>query len=178
MGVVFLWVVVRLAAVAAHFRSPGSVFRLPAAFVLAFAAVGAQADAITVRELPGSELAVVRDALVEAIETEGLVVGATLKFDDMLARTRLEREADSAPYRAAEIVQFCSSKIAWQLADEAAENLALCPMSIAIYVPRARPADVLLAWRSPGRGSAGRAAGDDLLRRLVERTAELSRLKW
>lgn len=145
---------------------------------LLFAVVGARADTLAVRELPGRELALVREALVEAIEAEGLVVGAPLKFDDMLARTRLEREAGSGPYRAAEIVQFCSSRVAWQLAEEAIENLALCPMSIAIYVPRERPADVLLAWRSPGRGSAGRAAGDDLLRRLVERTAELSRLQW
>lgn len=146
--------------------------------ILLFAVAGARAETLATRELPGSELALVREALVEAIEAEGLVVGARLNFDDMLARTRLEREAGSGPYRAAEIVQFCSSRVAWQLAEEAPENLALCPMSIAIYVPRARPADVVLAWRSPGRGSGGRAAGDDLLRRLVERTAELSRLRW
>lgn len=156
----------------------GAGRRLLGALALGFAAaVGAQ-ETLAVRELPGGDFVLVREALVEAIEAEGLVVGAILKFDDMLARTRLEREAGSGPYRVAEIVQFCSSKIAWQLAEEAPENLALCPMSIAIYVPRARPADVLVAWRSPGRGSPGRAAGDDLLKRLVERAAELSRLRW
>lgn len=155
-----------------------AVRRLLAALALGFVVAAGAEETLAVRELPGGDFALVREALIEAIEAEGLVVGATLKFDDMLARTRLEREAGSGPYRMAEIVQFCSSRIAWQLAEEAAENLALCPMSIAIYVPRARPADVLIAWRSPGRGSGGRAAGDDLLRRLVERTAELSRQKW
>lgn len=148
-----------------------------AAWALALAAGVAQADEIAVRELPGGDFARVHEALVEAIEAEGLVVGAVNKFDEMLARTRLDRPAESGPYQAAEIVQFCSSQVAWQLAGEAAENLALCPMSIAIYVPRARPSAVLIAWRSPGRGSAGRAAGDDLLRRLVERTVDLSRFK-
>lgn len=168
--------VVRALAGLPDFRR--GVRRLPAALALAFAAAAAQAGEIAVRELPGSELALVREALVEAIEAEGLVVGATLRFDEMLARTRLEREAGSGPYRAAEIVQFCSSRVAWQLAEEAAQNLALCPMSIAIYVPRQRPNDVLIAWRSPGRESDGRAAGDALLRRLVERTAELARIRW
>lgn len=155
-----------------------TVRRLLAALALGFVVAAGAEEMLAVRELPGGDFALVREALIEVIEAEGLVVGTTLKFDDMLARTRLEREAGSGPYRAAEIVQFCSSKIAWQLAEEAAENLALCPMSIAIYVPRARPAAVLIAWRSPGRGSSGRAAGDDLLRRLVERTAELSRQQW
>lgn len=156
----------------------GAVRLLLGALALGVAAAAGAEETLVVRELPGGDFALVREALVEAIEAEGLVVGATLKFDDMLARTRLEREAGSGPYRAAEIVQFCSSKIAWQLAEEAPENLALCPMSIAIYVPRARPAAVLIAWRSPGRGSPGRAAGNDLLQRLVERTTELSRLSW
>lgn len=156
----------------------GAVRRVLAALALFFCALAAAEDVLLVRELPGGDFALVREALIEAIEAEGLVVGATLKFDDMLARTRLERQVGSGPYRTAEIVQFCSSRIAWQLAEEAPENLALCPMSIAIYVPQARPSAVLIAWRSPGRGSAGRAAGDDLLLRLVERTAELSRLSW
>lgn len=160
------------------FSSPSApLCRGLAALSLGFAALAAAAGEIAVREVPGGDYALVREALIEAIETEGLVVGTINKFDEMLARTRLERDADAGPYRAAEIVQFCSSRIAWQLAEEAPENLALCPMSIAIYVPRERPADVLIAWRSPGRGSPGRAAGDELLSRLVERTVELSRFK-
>ncbi len=135
-------------------------------------------DEIRSRRLPGSELALVREALIEAIEAEGLVVGQVLPFELMLARTRQARGEGDSPYRSAEIIQFCSSRIAWQLAEEAAENLALCPMSIAIYVPRGQPDSVVLAWRSPGHASAGRAAGEALLQRLVERTSELSRLRW
>lgn len=160
-------------------RKDAVFFRWFCGLLLCLALLNASADdAIRARYFPGREFALVREALIESIEAEGLVVGQVLPFEQMLARTRQNRQEGSGPYRSAEIIQFCSSGIAWQLAEENAENLALCPMSIAIYVPRERPDTVVLAWRSPGAGSAGRIAGEALLQRLVERASELSRLSW
>lgn len=129
-------------------------------------------DDVLTFPVPGSHYSATREALIEAIEAEGLVVGAILPFNDMLKRTG-EKGVDT-PYGEAEIIQFCSSGLAWQMVQEAAEQLALCPMSIALY-SRLGGADVLLSYRSPGGTTPGRRKATDLLQRIIERTIELAR---
>lgn len=126
----------------------------------------------------GSDFASAREALVEAIEAEGLVVSAIIPFNDMLARTAGDLEKAASPFADAAIVQFCSSVLAWQLLEEEASQIALCPLSIAIYVRRAEPGQVTLAYRSPGNATPGRIKAEKLLVRLVNRSAELARLRW
>lgn len=132
------------------------------------------ADELRVQPVAESDFASARDALIEAIEAEGLVVGAVLPFADMLERTggRAGR-----PYADAVIVQFCSGALARRLAQEAPEQIALCPLAISVYATTDAPGQVLYAWRTPGRGSPGRAAADNLLVRLVGRAAGLARLR-
>lgn len=54
------------------------------------------------RQLAGADFASAREALVEAIEAEGLVVGAVLPINEMLARTAgtAELHADGLRQRA------------------------------------------------------------------------------
>ena len=139
--------------------------------------VPAAPDVFTVN-LAGSDFQSAREALVEAIEAEGLVVSAIIPFNDMLARTAGDLEKTSSPFADAAIVQFCSSVLAWQLLEEEASQMALCPLSLVIYVRRAESGIVTLAYRLPGTITPGRIKAEKLLRRLVDRSAELARLRW
>jgi uncharacterized protein (DUF302 family) len=133
---------------------------------------------VATRVLAGSDFRSAHDALIETIEAEGLVVSAVIPFNSMLARTAKDLAQEASPFAEAEIVQFCSSILAWQMVTEDAGQLSLCPLSIAIYALAKEPGKVMLAYRFPGRGTPGRAKADDLLRRLAERTVELARLRW
>lgn len=120
-----------------------------------------------------ADFVLARESVVEAIEGAGLVVTATIPFNRMLARTAADLGKPGSRYANAEIIQFCSARLAWQLVEEDAGQLALCPLSIAVYsltgVSGAR-----LSWRSPGRTTPAREQADDLLRDLVGRARRLA----
>ena len=136
------------------------------------------AEELVVRTPLQGDFAAAHEALVESIEAEGLVVGTVLPFNQMLERTADALDKSASPFVNAEIVQFCSSVLAWELVAEDPAQIALCPLSIAIYVEAGEPKKVTMAYRSPGRGSPGKAKADDLLRRLGLRAANLTRLRW
>lgn len=136
----------------------------------------AAADDIASVVLPGSDFQAVREALIESIEEEGLVVSALIPFNDMLQRTAAASGSSSvSPFTRAEIVQFCSSRIAWQLLTEDRAQIALCPLSVSIQQTRDAPGEVRLAWREAGGSSPGRIAADALLTRLIRRAEALAR---
>lgn len=138
-------------------------------------AVGtARGDDVRTLAVADASVADVREAVIEAIESAGLVVSATIPFNRMLERTGKALEYSSIPYVEAETVQFCSARLAWQLVMEDPGQLALCPMSISIYATTAEPKLVRLAYRSVGEGTPGRQHGEQLLRELVEHAAVLA----
>ncbi len=120
-----------------------------------------------------ADFTMARESVVEAIEGAGLVVTATIPFNQMLARTATDLGKSGSPYANAEIIQFCSARLAWQLVEEDAGHLALCPLSIAVY-SLAGESGARLSWRSPGRETPGRAQADNLLRDLVARARRLA----
>lgn len=134
----------------------------------------ASGDEVRTLAVADAHVADVREAVIEAIESAGLVVSATVPFNRMLERTGEALGYGTNPYVEAEAVQFCSARLAWQLVTEDPSQLALCPMSIAIYATTAEPKVVRLAYRSPGPGTPGRQRGEQLLRELVEQAAELA----
>jgi len=107
------------------------------------------------------------DAVVEAIQNEGLTLGNVAPFGQMMARSAAQLGHDRLPYQRAEVLQFCSAVLAWQLSAEDLSQISLCPMAVAVYEPNQDGAKVVLSYRSPGRASPGRAAMDDLLSRIV-----------
>lgn len=141
---------------------------------VAFPATAAGGDDVHVLVVGEASVADVREAVIEAIESAGLVVSATIPFNRMLERTGKALEYRSMPYIDAETVQFCSTRLAWQLVTEDPSQLALCPMSISIYATTAEPKLVRLAYRSLGERTPGRQRGDQLLRELIERAVVLS----
>lgn len=136
------------------------------------------ADDVRTLAVSGSDFPALHDAVIESIEAEGLVVGAVLPIQAMLARTGEAFGQSAPPVLDAEVIQFCSSRLAWLLAGEAAEQLALCPLSLLIYRPVAPADTVMLAWRTPGETTPGRIAAGELFHRLATRAAQLGRWRW
>lgn len=137
-------------------------------------AAGAAEDVAT-REIGGGDFATAREALVESIESEGLKVREIIPFNSMLERTAASLGRSGSPFVNVEIVQFCSSVLAWQMLEEDASQMALCPLSIVIYMKLAEPGKVMLAWRLPGQETPGRRNAGDLLQKLAERAVEIVR---
>jgi len=149
-----------------------------AAWTLSFGHARAAESVVTV-EIGGSDFQSAHDALVEAIEAEGMVVGAVLPFGDMLERTgRQARQGTAGPYRNAELVQFCSARLAHRMVDEDPGQIVFCPLTIAIYVTTADPSLVVMAYRVPGEETPARRQAGVLLARVVEQAARLARLRW
>lgn len=134
------------------------------------------ADDVLTYAISGSDYPTARDALIEVIEAEGLVVGSVLPFNQMLQRTGGEGVA--TPFLKAEIFQFCSAALAWRMVTEDPAQIALCPLSIAIYVTAAEPERVVMVHRSPGGATPARAKAEALLFKLIERAGELAKLRW
>jgi uncharacterized protein (DUF302 family) len=146
--------------------------------LLALSAGTAWGNDVRTLVVPDASVADVRDAVIEAIESAGLVVSATIPFNRMLERTGNALEYQTNPYVAAETVQFCSARLAWQLVTEDSNQLALCPLSISIYSTTEEPKLVHIAYRSPGDETVGRRLGEKLLRELVEHAAVLAGWSW
>lgn len=135
-------------------------------------------DAVRRIEFPVASFTGVKEALIESIEGSGLVVTAVIPFNLMLERTAGDLGRRESPFSDALVVQFCSARLAWQLVEEDAAQIALCPMSMVVYRRTAAPESVFLAYRSPGAESPGRRAGEALLAGLAAKAAELVRLGW
>lgn len=139
-----------------------------------FLGVGAcAADDVSTREMFVADFATAREALVESIEAEGLKVREIIPFNSMLERTAVSLGRTGSPFVNVEIVQFCSSPVSWLMLEEDASQMALCPLSIVIYMKRTEPGRVTLAWRQPGQGTPGRRSAEVLLRKLAERAVEI-----
>lgn len=121
--------------------------------------------------LPTADYARVRQALREAVEEQGLIFTPPNAFGEMLARTGKDLGQGESPYDQAEIFQFCSVVLSWQLVREDPAQIGRCPLSIALYTLRDEPGTVHLVYRSPGDGSPGLRQASALLRRIAARTA-------
>ena len=108
---------------------------------------------------------------MDAIEAEGLIPSPPSRFGDMLARTGPALGQDAVVYADAEVLHFCSARVAWQLARENPVNIAQCPLSMAIYTRPDEPEQVHLAWRQTLGDSAGSRAADALLERIAAQVA-------
>lgn len=154
------------------FRAPRGVpFFLLACLFLVCGQV--RAEGVVRLSVEGSDFRSAREALYEVIEGEGLVVGSSLPFGQMLERT-----GQASPYREAEILQFCSASLARQMVGEDAGQIVFCPLAIALYVTAENPAVVVIAYRNPGEESPARVQASALLARIVERAARLAKLRW
>ena len=142
---------------------------LLAACALALPTLSTAADVVT-RQIVGAAFDDVALAVVDAIAAEGITPPSVSHFGDMLRRTAPELGHPPALFADARIYTFCSAAAAARLSIESAHQIALCPLSIAVYQLDPEPSVVHLGYRRSA-GSAGGAAVDALLERIVERAA-------
>lgn len=143
------------------------------ALALLFTGITAShADTIRHQAITPGHYADAREALVDAIETEGLVPAPPSRFGDMLARTGPALEQTTPVYRDAEVLHFCSARIAWTFARENPLNVAQCPLSMAIYTLPAEADTVHLAWREAHGDSPASRAANALLERIAQQTVD------
>lgn len=164
-------------ASASLLRAPGGAPFFPFFLVLLLGLLGQAsyaAEDVASREARVVDFATAREALVESIEAEGLKVREIIPFNSMLERTAASQGRSASPFVNVEIVQFCSSPISWQMLEEEASQIALCPLSIVIYMKKAEPEKVTLAWRLPGQNTPGRRNAGELLNKLVERAVDIA----
>lgn len=129
-------------------------------------------DGIQERLISPARYADAREALQDAIEGEGLVPSPPSRFGDMLTRTGPALGEGEPVYADAEVLHFCSARIAWQLSREHPINAAQCPLSMAIYTLRSAPDVVHLAWRTTLGNTPGSQAADALLARIARVTID------
>ena len=162
-------------------RHLASLGALPGLLLIATVGVGSalaqdqtqdqsQSDLVNLT-LPTADYPRVRQALREAIEEQGLIFTPPNAFGEMLARTGKDLGQGESPYGQAEIFQFCSVVLSWQLVREDPAQIGRCPLSIALYTLRQAPGTVHLVYRAPGEGSPGLRQAEALLRRIAARTA-------
>ena len=124
------------------------------------------------RELQPLAYADARAALLDAFVDEGLAPPAVSPFGDMLARTAPDLGHRADFYGEAEIFSFCSAQVSGRMIAEDVRNIALCPMTVALYTLPGRPGTVFLAVRPAALQSPAGEFARALLRRIVERTVD------
>lgn len=127
-------------------------------------------------EIAPSTYARTREALIESIEDEGLLVSSVSGFGAMLERTEADLGHHGSIYRNAEVFAFCSVRIAARLALENPDNIALCPLSIGIYELKSQPGRVKMVYRTPATDTPGDRDARALLARIAERARTSARV--
>lgn len=122
------------------------------------------------RDFAKADYGAVRESLVEAIESEGLVPGPVSQFGDMLHRTDQSLRHGADLYAQAEIFSFCSIAVSSRLVRENPDFIADCPLTIALYRLKDSPR-VSLVYRPREGTSPGAQAANALLERIASRTA-------
>lgn len=122
-----------------------------------------------------SDFARAREALQDAIENQGLIAGPGSQFGEMLARTGPVLGRPVPIYEQAEIISFCSATVSWGLVEESPDNIALCPLTIALYTLPGESQTVHLSYRDPGSASAGLRRAAELMRSIATATVVAAR---
>lgn len=117
-----------------------------------------------------SDFARAREALQDAIENQGLIVGPSSRFGEMLARTGPTLGRPVPLYEQAEILSFCSATVSWGLVEESPDNIALCPLTMALYTLPGELRTVHLSYRDSGSASPGRRRAAELMRTIATAT--------
>ena len=86
------------------------------------------------------------DNVKMAIEERGMLVSGTLHVSDMLNRTGPDLGYKQI-FEKAESVEFCSASLSHQMTQLAAENMAICPFTISVYIKVNEPGPVYVAYR-------------------------------
>jgi uncharacterized protein (DUF302 family) len=95
-------------------------------------AVAQDDQTISVTKIEG-DFEDVRERVIFAVESQGLVVDHTSDVGGMLERTGKDLGESSQIYEKAVILEFCSAYYSRLMAEAAPELLAYCPYGISVY---------------------------------------------
>lgn len=114
----------------------------------------------------------VKERVVQAIENRGLVIGYTVRVNDMLERTGKDLGREQQVYGKAEVIEFCSAQLSRDSMEADPRNIVFCPYAIAVYTLPREPDKVWISYRKPvamGSGQSIKAlrAVDKLLQEIV-----------
>jgi len=125
------------------------MFRLLIAFVFGslLLAQNAAADgAVVVRAIEG-EFEDVRERVVFAVQSQGLVVDHTSKVGNMLLRTGKDLGETTRVFGDAEVLEFCSALVSRRMVEADPQLLAFCPYGIAVYTLPGNPQTTYVSYR-------------------------------
>lgn len=125
------------------------MFRLLIVVSLGFLVMvqNAAADgAVVVRAIDG-KFEEIRDRVVFAIQSQGLVVDHTAKVGDMLTRTGKDLGETTEIFGDAEVLEFCSALVSRRMVEADPQLLAFCPYGIAVYTLPGEPQTTYVAYR-------------------------------
>ena len=109
----------------------------------------ARADGWLHREPVAGNFEDIKDNLVMAIESRGLVINYVSHISDMLARTGADLGMTRKIYERAEIVEFCSARLSRRMMEMDPQNIVMCPFAISLYTLPGEPGKVWLSYRQP-----------------------------
>ena len=116
----------------------------------------AAAPGVQLRSVKG-EFTDVRDRVIMALESRGLVVNYTAKVGDMLDRTGRDLGRDRRIYNNAEVLEFCSASLSRDTMEADPRNIVFCPYAIAVYTLPYTPGTVYLSYRVPAAQGSGQS---------------------
>lgn len=143
--------------------------------LLTFLTPAAAGELVSVRAIEGG-FADVRERVVFAVQSQGLVVDHISQVGAMLERTGKDLGATRQVYGAAEVLEFCSALLSRNMVEADPTLLAYCPYGIAIYTLPGNPATTYVAYRRVSAAATGAQQQalepiDALLSRIVEEAA-------
>ncbi len=119
-----------------------------------------------------SEFDDVKDSLVEAIESRGMVISYVSHAESMLARTAATI-GGKVVYSDAEVLLFCKANLAHRLVAANPHNLVLCPYAMSVYALADEPSRIYVGIRAPqARVAEYQAVHELLVGVIVEAFAE------
>jgi uncharacterized protein (DUF302 family) len=127
--------------------SPGLALTLGLALVALAPCATAAED--VVRHSAKGPFEDVRDAVVMAIEAQGLIVDHVAHVGAMLQRTAKDVGAVRELYGNADVLEFCSARISRAMMAADPHQIAFCPYSIAVYTLADAPGTVYVTYRRP-----------------------------
>jgi len=132
-------------------RLPHVLILIQAALALATNAMVAMAADEVVRHAKKGTYEEVRDAVVMAIEGQGLIVDRVAHVGDMLERTAKDVGAARRLYGKAEVLEFCSARISREMMEADPHQIVVCPYTIAVYTLPSDAGTVYVSYRRPPR---------------------------
>lgn len=110
-----------------------------------------------------------------AITGHGMLVMNVLHISDMLERTAGDTGLNKSLYSKAELIEFCSILMAYNMSEAHRANMANCPLTISIYTEPGQISLVNVAYRLPallGKAEKARTGLIELLDGIVREALE------